>query len=45
VLAGDFTTLEREMVQAAEKYPNVICHELYAIESQDFFLVLMTHEG
>jgi hypothetical protein len=45
VLAGDFGALERAMADAARKYPNVICHELYATDDQDFFLVLMTHEG
>jgi hypothetical protein len=33
------------MAKAAEKHANVICHELYVTENQDFFLVLMTHEA
>jgi hypothetical protein len=45
VLASDFSALEKAMADAAEKHPNVICHELYVTESQDFFLVLMTHEA
>jgi hypothetical protein len=45
VLANDFSALERAMADAAEKHSNVICHELYVTESQDFFLVLMTHEA
>ena len=44
-LASDFSALESAMSAAAEKYANVICHELYVTESQDFFLVLMTHES
>jgi hypothetical protein len=44
-LASDFTALEDAMASAAEKYANVICHELYVTETQDFFLVLMTHES
>jgi len=44
-LAGDFSALESAMAAAAEKYANVICHELYVTENQDFFLVLMTHES
>ena len=45
VLAGDFSALESTMAKAAEKHSNVICHELYATENQDFFLVLMTHDA
>jgi hypothetical protein len=45
VLANDFSALEAAMAQAAEKHTNVICHELYVTEAQDFFLVLMTHEA
>ncbi len=44
VLGRDFSTLENAMAEAAEKYSNVICHELYVTEGQDFVLVLMTHE-
>ena len=44
VLANDFSALETAMGKAAEKHGNVICHELYVTEEQDFFLVLMTHE-
>src|SRR5580765_2074169 len=44
-LAGDFSALESAMAKAAEKHANVICHELYVTENQDFFLVLMTHEA
>jgi len=45
VLAADFSALESAMAKAAEKHSNVICHELYVTENQDFFLVLMTHEA
>ena len=45
VLADDFSALEKAMADAAEKESNVICHELYVTEDQDFFLVLMTHEA
>jgi hypothetical protein len=33
------------MAKAAEKHSNIICHELYVTENQDFFLVFMTHES
>src|ERR1700676_5583777 len=42
---GDFSTLENAMAEAAKKYSNVICHELYVTERQDCVLVLMTHEA
>jgi len=45
VLASDFSLLERAMADAAAKHSNVICHELYVTENQDFFLVLMMHEA
>jgi hypothetical protein len=45
MLVGDFSALENAMAKAAEKHSNVICHELYVTENQDFFLVLMTHEA
>jgi hypothetical protein len=45
VMASDFGALETAMANAAEQHSNVICHELYVTEDQDFFLVLMTHEG
>ena len=44
-LSSDFGRLEAAMAKAAEKHANVICHELYVTENQDFFLVLMTHEA
>ena len=44
-LAGNFAALEKAMAEAARKYPNVICHELYVTEDQDFILVLMTHQA
>jgi hypothetical protein len=44
-LANDFSALETAMAKAADKHTNVICHELYVTEQQDFFLVLMTHEA
>jgi hypothetical protein len=45
VLAGDFTALEKAMADASNKHANIICHELYATEDQDFILVLMTHQA
>jgi hypothetical protein len=45
VLTKDFSALELAMANAAEQQSNVICHELYVTENQDFFLVLMTHEA
>jgi hypothetical protein len=45
VLASNFTELENAMAQASEKHANIICHELYVTEEQDFVLVLMTHQA
>ncbi|SRR5258708_1205349 len=39
----DFIALEQAMGEAAEKYPNIICHELYLTAEQDFLMVFMTH--
>ena len=44
-LAGNFTALEKAMADASRKHANVICHELYVTEEQDFVLVLMTHQA
>src|SRR5215831_7265536 len=43
-LESNFSALETAMANAAEKHSNIICHELYVTEDQDFFLVFMTHE-
>src|SRR5215471_14365320 len=45
VLAGNFSALEDAMAAASKKHANVICHELYVTEEQDFVLVLMTHQA
>jgi len=42
-LAGDFSALELAMTRASSKHTNIICHELYVTEDQDFILMLMTH--
>ena len=44
-LGDDFSALENAMAQASKKHPNIICHELYVTEEQDFILVLMTHKA
>jgi hypothetical protein len=44
-LAGNFHALEKAMSEASKKYPNIICHELYVTDEQDFILVLMTHKA
>jgi hypothetical protein len=45
VLAGAFTALEKAMAEASQKHANIICHELYVTEEEDFILVLMTHQA
>ena len=43
VLGGDYAGLERAMEKVAKKYDNIICHELYATESHDLLMIVMTH--
>ena len=45
VLAANFTALEDAMSAASKKHANIICHELYVTEEEDFVLVLMTHQA
>ena len=40
----DFTRLERAMSDAAAAAKDVLCHELYITEDDEFFMVLMTRE-
>jgi hypothetical protein len=44
-LGHDFSGLEKAMAEASKRYPNIICHELYVTDEQDFVLVLMTHRA
>lgn len=39
---GDFSALESAMSQAASKVQNIICHELYVTDDNDFVMVFMT---
>ena len=43
-LSGDFSKLEAAMGEASSKLRNIICHELYLTEDQEFVMVFMTHE-
>ncbi|HWN67571.1 MAG TPA: hypothetical protein VNM90_08015 [Haliangium sp.] len=43
VLGGDYTALERAMEKVAQKYSNIICHELYATEEHELLMIVMTH--
>lgn len=40
----DFTALEQKMAEAGENLQNIICHELYVTDSNDFVMVFMTHQ-
>jgi hypothetical protein len=40
----DFTKLEQAMGAAAAAARNVLCHELYITEDDEFYMVLMTRE-
>ncbi len=41
----DFAALEQKMSEASEKLDNIICHELYVTDEQEFLMVLMTHQN
>ncbi|MBI4904994.1 MAG: hypothetical protein HY820_15255 [Acidobacteria bacterium] len=43
MLTGDFAALEKAMMDASSRLPNIICHELYVTNTGDFFMVFMTH--
>lgn len=42
--AGPVAHLEKEMGAAAARLQNVICHELYVTDQDEFFMVFMTQE-
>ena len=44
-MAKDFSALEAAMAEAANRYANIICHELYLTGEGDFVMVFMTHEA
>jgi hypothetical protein len=43
--AANLATLEKAMGEAATKDKHVICHELYVTDSDDMFVVTMSHSG
>ena len=45
IKGGDFSALEDKIAKATAKQSIIICHELYVTGSDDFTLVLMTHEA
>ena len=45
VKGNDFSALEEKMAKASAKHHNVICHELYVTDGNDFTAVVMTHEA
>ena len=40
----DFQELEQKMTEAGRGVRNIICHELYVTENNDFQMVFMTHQ-
>ena len=42
---GDFSALEQSMAEASARLSNVICHELYVTDEQDFLMIFMTHDA
>ena len=43
--AANLASLEKAMGDAAAKDKRVICHELYVTDSDDMFVVTMSHSG
>jgi hypothetical protein len=43
--AANLASLEKAMGDAAAKDQRVICHELYVTDSDDMFVVTMSHSG
>lgn len=44
-LGSDFAGLEQAISQAALKHSNIICHELYVTDDQEFLMIFMTFSG
>ncbi|MCP4105805.1 MAG: hypothetical protein GY749_09750 [Desulfobacteraceae bacterium] len=40
-LSGDFSELENGMSEAASKQNNIICHELFITDADEFYMVFM----
>ncbi len=40
---ADPALLEAQMAEAAEKFPGIICHELFITDEGDFYMVFMIH--
>jgi len=45
VTSTDFSALEQAMAAASARLNNIICHELYVTDDNDFLMVFMTHEA
>jgi hypothetical protein len=43
--SGNFSALEQAMAEASANLSNVICHELYVTDEQDFLMIFMTHDA
>lgn len=43
--AADLTRLEARMGAEAAKVPNIICHELFVTENDEYVVVFMTHKA
>ena len=42
---SDFADLEQSIADASAKVGNIICHELYITEDNEFLMVFMTHQA
>ncbi len=44
-LGNDFAALEQQMMEASSRQGNIICHELYVTEDQEFLMIFMSHQS
>ncbi len=44
-IAHDTIALERKMSEVADQHQNLICHELYITEENEFFMVFMAERS
>lgn len=44
-VSNDFAALEQKLTEATRQIPNIICHEIYVTEDNEFLMVFMTTEN
>ena len=44
VAGQDFAVIEDKMAEASDRVPNIICHELFINDDNDFLMVFLSHQ-